>query len=412
LGMLCLGLTGFGQLTIEDCYRRARENYPLIQQYRLIDHSEHYDLNNAAKAWLPQFSLSGKATCQTDVTSLPISLPDLELPNLSKDQYQILAEVSQSIWDGGLVKANKEAVRAQAEVDRSQFEVNMYAIKDRINNLFFGILLLDEQIRLSDLYLEDLQVNYNRIVYYLENGIAHQADLDAVRAEILTAQQNRTTLQYNRTAYLRMLSAFLGEPLDEEVELVKPQIFHKPAAGPALDRPEIAMYCAMEWQLEAQRSAVRASTMPQIGLFAQGGYGKPGLNMLEDKFKAFAIGGVRVSWNFGNFYTRRNNLMKIETGIRNVAVQQEVFLFNNELEQTQLESQYDRYITVMAQDDEIIRTRTHIVRASEVKLENGTISVTDLMRDMISAQNAKVNKAVHEIESIQTAYQIKNLTNN
>jgi len=401
----------FGQLTIEQCYESARENYPLIQQYGLINLSEQYDLANVSKAYLPQFSLSSKATYQTDVTSVPISIPGYDIPTLAKDQYQILAEVSQSIWDGGVTRANREAIRAQSEVERSQFEVNMYGIKERINNLFFGILLLDQQISLSDIYLADLEVNYLRTVSYMDNGVVNQSDVDAVRVEQLTAGQNRTQLISNRTAYINMLSAFIGLPLDEQTRLEKPQVFTRPGTAEAVNRPEMALYDAQRSQFNAQRFAVKASNMPQFGVFVQGGYGKPGLNMFDDKFKAFAIGGVRLSWNFGNYYTRRNNLMKIDNGIRSVEVQRETFLFNNDLQQTQLRSQYDKYRQIMADDDEIIRMRSNIVRASEAKLENGTISVTDLMRDMLAEQNAKVNKAVHEIEVIQTAYEIKNLTN-
>ncbi len=404
-------LAAFGQLTIDRCYELARENYPLIRQYELIARSERYDLENASKAYLPQLSLTGRATYQTEVTTIPLSIPGYEIPTLGKDQYQLQAEVSQSIWDGGATRANKEAIRAQAGVDRSQYEVNLYAIKERINNLYFGILLMDEQIALSENYLEDLEVNYRRIVSYMDNGIANQADVDAVRVEQLTAGQNLVELVSNRRAYLTMLSAFIGMPVDEGTYLEKPELFGRPATGEASNRPEMALYDAQRAQYDARRSALKASEMPQFGVFVQGGYGKPGLNMLQDKFKPYAIGGVRLSWNFGNYYTRRNDLAKIEAGIQGVEVQRETFLFDNELQQIQFRAQYDRYRQIMAEDDEIIRMRSNIVRASEAKLENGTISVTDLMRDMLSRQNARINKAVHEIELLQTAYQIKNLTN-
>ena len=408
----CLSVLCYGQITIEECYTFARENYPLVRQYGLIGMSEKYDLNNASKAYLPQLSLSAKATYQTDVTGIPIEIPGHDIPKLSKDQYQVLAHVSQVIWDGGATKASKEAVRAQGEVDRAQFEVDMYAIRERINNLFFGILLLDEQLRLNDLYLQDLQVNHDRIASYMANGVANQADLDAVRVEQLGAGQTRVQLRANRAAYLKMLSAFIGQPLDDTSKLVKPDIFSRPDTGAALQRPEMELFDAMEGQMETRRLAVNALNMPKLGLFVQGGYGKPGLNMLQDKFRPFAIGGAQMSWNFGNSYTRRNDLRKIETGIDQIAVQREIFLFNNDLQQAQMEAEYHKYRQVMEDDDEIIRMRGNIVRASQAKLENGILSATDLMRDMIAQQNARLNKAVHEIELLQTIYEIKNLTNN
>lgn len=409
--LVCSCSLSFGQITIEECYELARENYPLVERYNLIGLSEGYDLQNASKAYLPQFSLSGKATYQTDVTTIPITIPGYDIPTLDKDQYQILAELSQVIWDGGATKASKDAIRAQGEVDRAQFEVDMYAIRERINDLFFGILLLDEQLHLNDLYLEDLEVNHDRITSYMANGVANQADLDAVRVEQLTTGQNRVQLQANRTAYLAMLSAFTGRPLGEETVLVKPDVSY-PSAETTNNRPEMVLYEAMEGQMQAQRQAINASNRPQLGLFIQGGYGKPGLNMFKDKFEPYAIGGVQLSWKFGNYYTRRNNLRKIETGIRQVDVQRRTFLFNNNLQQAQLDAQYRKYRQIMADDDEIIRMRGNIVRASEAKLENGIISTNDLIRELISQQNAKVNKAVHQIELLQTIYGIKNLTNN
>lgn len=402
----------YGQLTIGECQRLAQENYPLVHQYDLIALSERYDVANASKATLPQFSLSGRATWQTDVTTIPFTIPGYDIPKLAKDQYQVLAEVSQVVWDGGASRASKAAVRAQAEVERAQHKVDMYAVRSRVDDLFFGILLLDEQLRLNGLYLEDLQVNYDRIAGYMANGVANQADLDAVHAEQLGARQIRGGLQSARTAYTGMLAAFIGRPLAEGTELVKPDVFEPPQTAPATDRPEMVLFDAMDRQMETRRQAINASNMPQIGLFLQGGYGRPGLNMLQNKFDFFALGGIRFSWNFGSLYSRSNNLRKIETGIGQVNVQRETFLFNNSLQQTRLEAEYNRYRQAMADDDEIIRLRGNIVRASEAKFDNGTIGSADLMRDLIAEQNAKTGKAIREIELLQTIYGIKNLTNN
>lgn len=411
LFLVCRSAFCFGQITVEECYRLARENYPLVQKYGLIRLSEEYDVGNASKAYLPQFSLSAKATLQTDVTRLPISIPGYDIPTLDKDQYQVVAEVSQVVWDGGITQSSKEAARAQGDVERAQFEVDMYQLRQRINNLFFGVLLLDEQLRLNALYLEDLQVNYDRAVGGVENGVANQTDLDAVRVEQLGAGQIRTQLQATRAAYLKMLAAFTGRNFANGTEFARPDVLAPQRTG-ADNRPEMRLFDAMERQMAARRKTVDAFLMPQLGLFVQGGYGKPGLNMLKNEFQLFAIGGVRLSWNIGRFYTRRNDLRKIENGIGQVGVQREVFLFNNSLQRTQLDTEYQKYRLIMDDDDEIIRMRGNIVRASEARFENGVISATDLMRDMIVEQNARINKAIHEIELLKTIYEIRILNNN
>lgn len=410
LSALCPCAICFGQVTIEECYLLARENYPLVRQYELIRQSEGYDVGNASKSWLPQFSLSGRATWQSEVTRIPIDLPGYDIPALSKDQYQILAEVSQVIWDGGAAKASKASARAEGEASRAQYEVDMYALRQRIDDLYFGVLLLDEQLRLNALFLEDLRINYDRVSSYLANGVANQSDLDAVRAEQLAARQNRIRLEAGRSAYVQMLSAFTGLAMDEGTELLRPDLSIWPSTEN--NRPEMALFDALEQQVQARKMAVDAANMPYLGLFVQGGYGRPGLDMLKDRFGFFAMGGVRLSWTFGNFYTRRNNLRKIETGIRQVGVQRETFLFNSGLQRARFEAEYDKYSRLLADDDEIIRTRGNIVTASEAKFANGTISSSDLVRDMLSHQNSQINKAVHEIELLQTLYGIKNLINN
>ncbi|HJA99070.1 MAG TPA: TolC family protein [Candidatus Alistipes avicola] len=399
-------------LTLGTCYELARENYPLVQRYGLIAQSEQYDLRHASSSYLPQISISGKASYQTDVTTIPLSLPGIDIPTISKDQYQIAAEVSQTIWDGGATRAARKTIEAQGEVDRAQYEVDMYALRERIDNLYFGILLLDEQLRINTLFLNDLEVTLRRLSSYMENGVANQADLDLVLVEQLGAKQARTQLEANRKAYLTMLSAFVGQPLDADTRLEKPSPESDPRIGSAELRPEMALFNAMQQQLEERRKSIRSTTMPRIGLFVQGGYGRPGLNMLENDFKPFAIAGVRLSWNFGGFYTRRSDMRKIDVGLQQIEINREVFLFNNNLRQLQLDAQYRKYRDIMQDDEQIILLRENIVRSSEARLANGTIDVSDLMRDLIAVQNARANKAVHEIEMLQTIYGIKNLTNN
>ncbi|MCC8187502.1 MAG: TolC family protein [Bacteroides sp.] len=408
-----LFLTGssmYGQLTIEECYTKAEANYPQVRQYGLIGQTEEYNLRNASKGYLPQFSLSGKATYQTQVTSVPITLPDVEIPTMSKDQYQIVAEASQVIWDGGNIKASRENIKAQADIEKAQYEVDMYALRERVNNLFFSILLLDEQLDLNTVYLNDLEVNYERVKSSEENGVANGSDLDAVRVEQLSARQNRIQLETNRSAYLLMLATFIGEDLSPDTRLIKPTPFLPDQQYN--HRPELALFDARSQQAAVQRMNIQASYMPQLGVFIQGGYGKPGLNMFENKFDTYAIGGVNLSWKFGSLYTRRNDLRKIDVNLRNIEIQRETFLFNNSLRVTQYNAEFEKYVRMMAYDDEMIGMRRSIVRASEAKLENGIITVPDLIRDLNAEQTARLNKALHEIEMLQSIYEIKNLTNN
>lgn len=421
LPALLFSAAASGQLTADECYARARANYPLIQQYGLIGESERYDLRNASTAYLPQFQLSAKATWQTDVTSIDVALPpqlgDIAFPEVRKDQYQAVVELSQTIWDGGQTGYRRETVKTRSEAERAELEVNLYTLRERVDNLFFGILLLDRRLELIDNFDADLRRSYDRVSAAVDNGAASRADVYAIEAEQLTVRQNRAALEAALDAYLAMLSALVGEPLNDPAMLAAPDaaaLAAQAAGAQGWDnrRPELALFDAQSARLGVQRKGVNALIMPRIGLFVQGGYGNPGLNMLKDEFVPFAIGGVRLSWAFGGLYTRRNDLRNIDAGRRGIEVQREAFLFNNGLEFTRQRAELEKYRRIMDDDDRIIDLRRRIREASEAKVENGTLGAADLLRDMNAEQNARLNKAIHETEMMQTICQMKNLKNN
>ncbi|MEA4916329.1 TolC family protein [Proteiniphilum sp.] len=414
--LLFLGwLTSFAQLTIEDCYTKAQANYPLIRQYDLIEKTKEYNLSNANKGYLPQVTFSAKATYQSDVTKLPVDFSQLgiqgvSVPALSKDQYNASLDVNQIIWDGGTIKSQKERLQTAAEVNKKNIEVTIYAINERINQLYFGILLADAQIRQIGLLQDELDRNYNKIASYVQNGVANQSDLDAVKVDILKAKQNEVQFINTKKAYIEILSKLIGEELSENTDFVKP-IPVRPSTL-TINRPELGLYDAQIQNLETKDREISASLMPRLGLFATGGYGNPGLNMLKEGFEAYYIAGVRLSWNFGNFYTQKNNRKVIQNSIQNIENQRETFLFNINLDVTQKDNHIDNYFDQLKYDDEIIALRGSVKRASEVKMANGTISASDLTRDINAEQMAIQDKILHETELLLAIYNLKFATNN
>jgi len=400
----------FGQLSLEQCYEMARENYPLIRQYDLIGQSEDYNLQNASRGYLPQFSLSAKATYQTEVVSFPLSLPGVDIPQLNKDQYQAVAEVRQLIWDGGAIQSRKQSVEAEHELERKKYETDIYALHERINELFFGILLIDEQLNLIELHKQELDRNRSKVLSYIENGTANRTDLDIVDVELLKVSQRRTELLSLQQAFSDMLSYFIGRPGGNTLALIKPSI-------PLIEqndwtlRPEMALFDARVDLANAQKSGVTAANMPMLSLFVQGGYGNPGLNILKDGFRTYAIGGVNLSWNFGNLYTRKNNLRKIDNNIDRIRIEQDVFNFNMNIKTMQQQAEINKYADILSDDDKIIRLRENIRKASEAKVENGTMNINDLMRDIDAEQSARKDRSVHEIEMLKSAYQLKTTLN-
>ncbi len=420
LAFILVGWTAGAQaqsqrVTIDDCYRMARENYPLVERSGLIENTAAYNLSNAAKGWLPQIMFSAQASYQSDVTQLPFDTAQLgfagvDIPTLSRDQYGAKVEVSQTIWDGGAVGAQRHGVRAAAEAERTSVEANIYALNERVNGLFFGILLAEGGLEQIAILEDDLARNLERVEAYMRNGIAHQADLDAIRIEQLKAEQKKAALAATRRTYLEMLSRLTGTELGAETELVKP-----PATLPAslaVNRPELAMFDAQAAAIEARRWQLDAAVTPRLGLFATGGYGKPGLNMLSGNFESYYVVGARLSWNIGGFYTRRNDRRQIRNDIRNVELSRDVFLLNTDLDITQKTADIDRLREQLTYDDEIIELRGSVRRSSEAKMAGGTLSGSDLARDINAEQAARQDKVLHEMELLLAIYNLKFATNN
>ena len=403
------GLLAQQSWSIDNCQAKARENYPLIKRYGLIEKTKEYTISNAAKGYLPQISMMARASYQSDVTSIPIDIPGVK--GLSKDQYTATIDINQIVWDGGGIQSRKQIAEANSVVEQQQLNVDLYTLENRINQLFFGILLFDAQLEQNKILQDNLQQNYTTISSYKENGIANQADLDAVKVEVLKAQQMESQLKSGKESYTEMLVAMLGEPVDKEISLIKPDV-EQLIFSTQINRPELRLFEAQQQLFESQKKLITSTYMPTLSVFLQGGYGRPGLNMLKDEFSPFYIGGVRLYWNFGNLYTQKNDKRKLEINQNSVDTQKETFLFNTNLQVSQTNNEIKKMKELLRYDDEIILLRENVRKSAEAKVANGTLTVTELMREINAENIAKQEKATHEIQLLMAIYNLKNTTNN
>ena len=407
------------QLTLEECQQLAQENYPLLKRYNLIQQTTEYSLQNINRGYLPQLVFSGQATYQSDVATLPELLTNLLAQNgyavkgLDKDQYRIALDLNQIIWDGGNLKAQKENVTAQGEIQTKQTDVDMYNIRERINNLYFGILLIEDKIRLSQDLQTLLQSNCDKLESMRQNGTAMQADVNAIRAEYLKTNQQLTELTSMRQSFQQMLTLFIGKQVTANTTLLKPNAT-LPISLENL-RPELQMFDAQLQQTEAQRRLLNSEVRPRLSLFAQGFYGYPGYNMFEDMFNHdFSLNGlvgVRLSWNISKLYTHKNDKRKLVLAQNQIENAREVFLFNNQLQSTQEQEAIERYRKMMSEDDEIIRLRTSVRQAAEAKLKHGVIDVNNLLQEITRENQARTNQSSHEIEMLKHIYELRHTVN-
>jgi len=396
-------------LTLSVCYEKTEKNYPLVQQLELINLSEKYNLQNASRAWIPQFQLYGKATLQSDAPSLTVPPPINLSKEVPKDQYQAYLQMNQIIWDGGQINSTKKTIKAATEVQRKQNEVDIYTVRGQVNDLFFGIILYDSQIEQIKVNLQELQRNLDKVKSYAELGFANESDIDAVKVEQLSAEQSIIQLTAMREAFVAMLGAFMNEDLSPDIVLQKPEIIIVQETN---NRLELQLFDASISAQKIQNTQILAKNMPKIGLFVQGGFARPGLNMFDTGFKPYAIGGVQLNWGFGNLYTMKNEKRIIENNIQNIEINRKLFLLNQSIQVKQQNAIAEQYKKILFSDDEIIRMRETIYKASEAKTEHGTMSISDLMRDLNMEYAAKAQKIVHEVHYLKALYDLKNLWNN
>lgn len=136
-----------------------------------------------------------------------------------------------------------------------------------------------------------------------------------------------------------------------------------------------------------------------------------GLNMLKNEFSAYYVAGVRLSWNFGNLYTRKNESRQLILNQQDVNVQKETFLFNTHLEITQNNSEIKKLTELMKNDEEIITLRNNIKKSAQAKVANGTLTVTEMLREVTAENIAMQDKILHEIQLLSAIYELKYTTN-
>jgi outer membrane protein TolC len=396
-----------GALTIEKVYQLARKNYPLIKQRDLITKAKDYSVSNAAKGYLPMFSVNGQATYQSTVTSFPftIPIPGFKLPTYSKDQYKVFAEADQVIYDGGAIKNQKETAEASEVVQQQNLEVELYALYDRVNQLFFGALLMDEQLKQNDLLQKDIQNGIDKTKALLANGTAYRSSVDELSAQLLQAEQAKVELEATKSSFINMLSLFINTRLNDSTILQKPE-YH--VLADSVTRPELLSYDYQKKIYDLQGHLLDAQLRPKVSFFIQGGYGRPGLNVLSNDFAGYYIGGIKFNWNFGSLYSYKNQQYLLDINRQTLDVQKETFLFNTKMTQQQQNSDVEKYAKLIDKDDAIIILRESVKNAASAQLENGVLSAHDYINEVDAEDQARQNKILHEVQLLQSQYNYQN----
>ena len=393
-------------LTLDEARQMAHDNYPAIRQYALLEQSRDYTLDNVAKAWLPQVSAQAGVCAFTDIVkqSTLMRMMGMDMKNWTAGAS---VTVRQSVYDGGQTAAQREVAAAQNDVQRLQLRVTMYAVNERIEQLFFGILLIDEQMVQGQLLYDDLTTSEKTVRSMMKGGIANQSDLDAVLVEKLKTTQQMETLKASRKAYLRMLGVFVGKDLPVDERLEKPSSLATKGEW-GVNRPELQCYASQNLLLDAQRRQLDAKIRPTVSLFGMGMVHTKVSDLLNT---GVLMGGVSVAWNIGALYTRKNDIRKLAVQRAMNESQRETFLFNNRLQNEEADGNIASLRRQIAQDEEIVRLRESIRSKTDRKVQLGTESVSELVRDINAVSMARAQKALHETQLLREMYKQKTINN-
>ncbi|HEX7903668.1 MAG TPA: TolC family protein [Chitinophagaceae bacterium] len=404
--ILLLLLPGFlaaqevNQLNLQQAYDLSQKNYPAIRQKDLVKQTAGINIDNLQKGFLPQVILSGQATYQSDVTKVPVSIPGFTVESASKDQYKLLADVSQLVYDGGVTREQKQFQQLNAAVEDQKVEVELYKLKERINQLYLSTLYLDEQLKQVDLVKADIQTGIKRVEAQVQNGVAFRSNLNMLKAELLKADQRAIEIRTSKKGLLDALALFVGQPLAENVVLEKPASIAV-AIGSEITRPEIKLYTEQIKLIGQQDKLIAAKNLPKASLFAQGGYGRPGLNQLENNFAFYYIGGIRFNWSLGGLYTKKKEKELVEVNKKIVATQKETFLLTTNAQLKQQQAEIDKLLKLIVSDNEIIELRKSVNDAAKAQLENGVITANDYLKEVNAEDQARQTLITHQILLLQ-----------
>jgi outer membrane protein TolC len=412
-----LHLSAQKSLTIEQCYDMARQNYPLLKQYDLIEKTKAFTVENAWRGYIPQINVNGQATYQSEVVnygdllgSLGNILPaGIKFPTFSKDQYRITGEVNQTIFDGQASKYKKENAIVSADIQQQNLEVSLFTLRDRVNQVFFGVLLIDEEILQNSIQQQDIQSGIDKTQALVNNGNAYRSSVDELKAQLMQIQQSKVELLSSRRSYLLVLGLLTNQQIDENATLLTPKT---PTLSTEIKRPELQLYELQKKTYDVQSKQLNTGLMPMINAYFDGSYGRPTLNQLSNDFGPYWIAGIKFNWSLTALYTMKNTRKIFGLDQADLDIQRETFLYNTRIAMAQQSEDVRKYNELIANDQKIVDLRVSVKSASDAQLQNGVITGHDFLTEVDAEAQARLNLLLHQVQLLQAQYNHLNTTGN
>lgn len=386
-------------LSLQEVYNLSEQNYPVIKQKDLIKQTESLTLRNLSTGYLPQFSLNGQGSYQSDVTKVDIPIPNIKVPSQSKGQYRVVADVSQLLYDGGLIRGQENLQQLNTSVEEKRVEVELYGLKNRINQIYFNILYQDQLLKQNELLVKDIQVGINKVQQQVNNGTVLRSNLQVLQVQLLQAQQRAIELHNTRRGLTDALSLFINRPIDESDQLQIPT--GEMTVDTSVSRPEIKLYENQSKLIAGQQRLIDARNQPKASAFVQAGYGRPALNLLSNTFDPFYITGIRLNWSLGGLYNAKREKSLLDISRQTVDIQKETFLLNTQSQLRQQRAEITKFAELVASDEQVIELRSKITESSKAQLENAVITANDYLREINAEDAARQALVTHRLQLLQ-----------
>ncbi|MFM6995176.1 MAG: TolC family protein [Sediminibacterium sp.] len=393
--------------TLQEVEELSIKNYPLIKQAAILNQSANFNIDNIKKALYPQFSINGQATYQSEVTSINLPIAGFKPNPLSKDQYRATAELQQTIYDGGLNKKMQAVALAGAKLDIIKNEVDLYKLKERVTQIYCTVLYTNEVVTQIKLIQSDLENALLKIESLYKNGLVFKNNVLQIKAQLLKNSQKLEEAIAAKRMVLDALELLANQPIASNAIFVVPKDMQIDIHDLALSRPELLLFEAQKSSVEKQLGLVNAKTNPKLGAFVQGGYGRPGLNMLKNDFDWFSIGGIKLQWSLGGYYTAKKEKDILQNQSALIQNEKETYTLNNRVQLKQQLDEIAKIEKLIQSDKEIVALRDQIKNTSLVQLNNGVITANDYLREINEYDLANQSLVQHQTQLIQSKLQFQ-----
>ncbi|MCE1163865.1 MAG: TolC family protein [Bacteroidetes bacterium] len=388
-------------ITLKDCYKTAYENYPNAKQRDYYKSINDLKLKNLNVNYLPQISFKGQATYQSDVTKLNISLPFFKPEELNKDQYKLTLDVKQLIYDGGSTSSMKETENKQVLIDNQKVEVELFGLKQKINDLYFSVLLLQEKKRVNETVRKDLLDRIAEMESRIKNETAIASSLYMLQAQLIQTDEDIRSIDLDRQSSLKMLGELIGAAIPEDVPLAKPETSPPVYDNDFSNRPEYRLFSLQKEQLNSYSDVVSTRILPKLSAFGQAGYGRPGLNMLDNTFQPYYMVGLTLSWNPVNWNSDNNEKQIYTVNGKIIDSQKETFDKNLKVNLEKYKSEISKYEDLIKKDEELISLREKIVGSVYSQMQNGTVTPTIYLTELNNKTQSQILLETHRIQLLQ-----------